>query len=134
MAEIPENARIVVADGHGARYFRSTAVGKKFSLQADSALKPEDLLDDGPAGSRPEEQTPRQTDEATFCKQLARALHRQLLRKEYDALVLIADPQSLGQIRDAMAPAVSQTLVLELNKELTGHSPAEIAKIIAGAH
>jgi len=130
MADIPADALIVVADGRGARLFRNQGSAHELSLKQESSLKPKHLMEEGPSGSRPEEQSPQQTDEATFSKQLANMLHTQLEEKKYKALVLIADPQSLGQIRDAMHASVKQSLVLSLNKELTGHSLLEIEKAL----
>ncbi len=39
----------------------------------------------------------------------------------------MADPQTLGQFRDAMHKELEASIVLTLAKELTNHSIAEIA-------
>ena len=74
MTQIPHNALIVIADGGGATLFRSSGSGAELSLKEERKLSPKDLSEEGPSGSRPEDQTPRQTNEATFAKQLAQAL------------------------------------------------------------
>jgi protein required for attachment to host cells len=128
--KVPHNALVVVADGTGARFFRNTAKEGKIALAADGELKPSHLLDDGPAGKRPPESTAQETDEATFAKQLAKELYRRAHRDEFAALVLIADPQTLGQIRPSLHREVLARLVTELAKTLTKASIPDIQKAL----
>jgi len=116
---IPENALIVVADGTGARFFRNAGSENRLSLSAIGELAPADLLNAGPAGNRPPESTSQETDEATFAKQLARELYRRVHSEKVAALVLIADPQTLGQIRPLLHKEVKDRLVAEVGKTLT---------------
>lgn len=125
---IPSHALVVVADGGKAILLRNTGAGGELSLREERRLSPRDLLKDGPSGSRPEEQTPRQTDEATFAKQLAEALYRMSQAGDYEDLVLVADPQTLGQLRDAMHKTVHASLVFTLDKDLTNHTLADITR------
>ncbi len=127
---IPDQTLVVVADGHQAILFRAQRTNEKLSLSEDTRLTPQNLDEDGPSGSRPEEQTPRQTDEATFAKQLAEALFRRRDANDFKHLVLVADPQTLGQLRDTMHKIVSESIILSLDKELTNHSVSEIAAIV----
>jgi protein required for attachment to host cells len=116
---IPENALIIVADGTGARFFRNAGSENRLSLSAIGELAPADLLNAGPAGNRPPESTSQETDEATFAKQLARELYRRVHSEKVPALVLIADPQTLGQIRPLLHKEVKDRLVAEVGKTLT---------------
>lgn len=127
---IPQNALIVVADGSKAVLFRNEGTGGELSLREEQRLSPKNLLDDGPSGSRPEEQTLRQTDEATFAKQLAEAIYKMKHAGKFEKLVLVADPQTLGQLRDVMHKTVRDSIVLTLAKELTNHPTDEIADLI----
>lgn len=68
----PHNALIMIADGGKAILFRTQGTSGELSLREEKRLSPENLLDEGPSGSRPEEQTLQQTDEAIFAKQLAK--------------------------------------------------------------
>ena len=118
---------IVVADGGEARLFHSEGQGDKFSLKQVKVLKPKDLLDDGPSGHRPPEQDEHATDEATFAKQLAHYLNAAALKGEYEHLVLMADPQTLGQIR----PQLHKETLLRMEKEVAKtftNSPVEDIK------
>ncbi|MEY4967203.1 MAG: hypothetical protein RL274_2786 [Pseudomonadota bacterium] len=99
MAEkVPHKALVVVGDGVGARFFRNVENALHIELSAEGELKPSNLLDDGPSGVRPSEQSHHETDEATFAKQLAKDLCRRAHIGDLAALVLIADPQTLGQV------------------------------------
>lgn len=130
---IPQQSLVVVADGHQAILFRSNGLKDDLSLVEERRLTPKDLAEEGPSGSRPEEQTPRQTDEATFAKQLANTLNSMKLAHKFDHLVLAADPQTLGQMKDVLHKTVTSSLILSLDKELTNHSTADIAKIVRAA-
>lgn len=124
---IPNNALVVVADGGKARLFRNAGHGQEIRLHEDAHLTPQDLANEGPSGSRPEEQTPRQTGEATFAKQLVRRLDAMRQQGAYDHLVLAADPQTLGQMRDAMSKAVADSIVFSVAKDLTNHPAQDVA-------
>lgn len=128
--KIPHNAFVVVADGTGARFFRN--IGQDFSvtLKADGQLQPAHLEDDGPSGKRPHESTSLETDEATFAKQLAKELYRRAHHGDFAALVLIADPQTLGQLRPLLHKEVQSRLVSEHGKTLTKATIADIQKTL----
>ena len=128
--KIPHNALIVVADGTGARFFRNSGQDFRVSLAADGEFKPSDLLNDGPAGHRPPESSKQETNEATFAKQLANELYRRAHSGGFASLVLIADPQTLGQIRPSLHKEVQSRLVSEMAKTLTKASIAEIQKAL----
>lgn len=128
--KVPQNALIVVADGTGARFFRNVGQENKVRLSAEGDLKPSNLLSDGPSGRRPVDSSDQETDEATFSKQLANELYRRAHGGDFAALVLIADPQTLGQIRPALHKEVQARLVSEVSKTLTRASIADIQKAL----
>ncbi|MBC9207613.1 host attachment protein [Roseomonas aerophila] len=128
--DIPNNALILVADGGKAMLLRNTAPsGGEVSLTEEGRITPESAAQ-GPSGSRPEDQTPGQTSEATFSKQVAQALNALKQQNGFDALVLVADPQSLGQIREALHKTVDAAVIKSLSKDLTNHSLDDIAKAL----
>lgn len=127
---IPRNALIVVADGTGARFFRNKGQDLKVSLTADGEYNPTHLNDDGPAGHRPPESSSQETEEATFAKQLAKELFRRAHIGDFAALVLIADPQTLGQIRPSLHKEVQAKMVREVGKTLTKAPIADIQKAL----
>lgn len=128
--KIPYNALVVVADGTGARLFRNTSHDSKVSLSADGEFGPTDLDNDGPSVKRPPESSKQETDEATFAKQLTKELYRRAHSGEFAALVLIADPQTLGQMRPSLHKEVQDRLVAEIGKTLTKASIADIQRAL----
>ena len=128
--KIPHNALVVVADGTGARFFRNAGHQHQVSLAAEGEFDPTHLLDDGPAGKRPTDSSHQETDEATFAKQLAQELNRRALSGDFAALVLIADPQTLGQIRPTLHKEVQNRLVSEIGKTLTKASVTDIQQAL----
>jgi protein required for attachment to host cells len=128
--KIPHSALVVVADGTGARFFRNTGQEDNVLLSAEGEFKPSHLLDDGPSGKRPAESSKQETDEATFAKQLAKELYRRAHSGNFAALVLIADPQTLGQMRPLLHKEVQDRLVSEVHKTLTKASIADIQKAL----
>lgn len=127
---IPHKALIVVADGTHARFFRNMGRETKLHLSAEGELKPAHLLYEGPAGKRPKDSPPKEVDEATFAKQLAQELFRRVQNKEFEALILIADPQTLGEIRPSLHKEVQSHLISEIPKTLTKASVADIQKAL----
>ena len=122
--KIPAGTLVVVADGEGARVFRNIGSDQALTLQQQDLLELMNMNDDGPAGLMPAESTGRQLDEATFAKQLANRLNDGALKDRYAHLVLIADPQTLGQMRPLLHKETEQRLVAEIAKTLT-NSPLE---------
>jgi protein required for attachment to host cells len=127
---VPHNALVVVADGTGARLFRNKGQDFKVSLVADGELHPTGILHDGPSGHRPPESSHQETNEATFAKHLAHELYRMAHRGDFAALVLIADPQTLGQIRPILHREVKDRIIGEHHKALTKASIADIERAL----
>ncbi len=129
---VPERAWVVVADGHGARVLVNQGSEESPRLVEKQALKPQDLLSEGPAGSRPQGDSPRDTDEATFAKQLALWLYQQAHGGAFQQLVLAADPTTLGQMRPLLHKEVQSRLVREVSKTLTRSTPDEVLRSVTG--
>ena len=49
----------------------------------------------------------------------------------FSRLVLVADPQTLGQLREAMHKSVEASIASTLSKELANHSVPEIKAILS---
>jgi protein required for attachment to host cells len=122
--KIPAGTLVLVADGEGARVFRNIGDDKALVLQQQDMLELMNMNDDGPAGSMPTESTGKQVDEATFAKQLALRLNAGALKGEFEHLVLIADPQTLGHMRPLLHKQTVERTVAEIAKTLT-NSPLE---------
>ncbi len=133
MDKIPTGAWVVVADGGKARIFSNVGKDGAISLQQACVVEPKDLDNDGPSGHVPAEASASHIDEATFAKQLANRLNLAALKHEYAHLVLIADPQTLGQMRPQLHVETTRRMVGELAKTLTNSPVDDIEKSLRGA-
>lgn len=130
MVKIPENAWVVVADGVHARLLRNVGKGMQLELQQVKVIEPFELEDEGPSGRMPPDADQSHIDEATFAKQLAHWINAAALGQKFEHLLLIADPQTLGQIRPQLhAEAVKRT-VGELSKTLSNATLPDIERVI----
>ncbi len=126
---ISKNSIVVVADGHGATLYRNTA-DQGIELKRTAELGPKDLLDDGPAGSAPVDSSPKDLDEATFAKQLTERLNRLAMDGKLEEVVIIVDPQTLGQMRQSYHATLRQAIVKEIPKTLTQSSLEDIERAL----
>lgn len=131
MDRIPADAMVVVADGTGARVFRNVGTQGTLSLQQQDLLTVQNVDDEGPSGSAPVEQSPQQTDEATFAKQLANRLNHGALTNAYTSLVLVADPQTLGQMRPQLHKETLQRMHAEVAKTMTNSPLQDIERSLS---
>jgi protein required for attachment to host cells len=131
MNNIPNDAVVVVADGQGARVFRNRGDGHSVSLHQYDLQELVNMNDEGPAGSMPGESTGKQIDEATFAKQLAHGLNQGALKDQYEHLVLVADPITLGRVRPLLHKETARRVVAEVGKTLTNSPLADIERALS---
>lgn len=74
------------------------------------------------------ETEPKKQEAINFAKQIASRLDQGLNKKEYIELVVVAAPSFLGLLREQLSNNVSRSLVLEMDKNLTQHTPDDIRK------
>jgi len=74
-----------------------------------------------------------QLEEDRFAAETAEMLKDRALRNEYDALVVVAPPRTLGELRKHYHKEVEKRLVAEVPKDLVNVPVAEIEKILQGA-
>jgi len=133
-ANVPANALVVVADGAKALFYRNKGSQTDIKLVLQDKFAQGDLGDldsQAPTGhSAPAHLSPNEDGEAAFAKQLADRLSKDAVANRYDALVLIADAQTLGQIRKSLHKAVETRIVRTMSKDYTHQSSDEIAKAL----
>ena len=132
---LPNSATVAVADGETLKLFRNGAHDGALSLSAIAA--PE--LDGGNAGSggrhrssagNPDDKTQA---EDGFAAASAAWLNRQVLDGKINALMVIAAPRTLGELRRHYHKQLQAVLVGELAKDLVGRPVAEIEAAVAAA-
>ncbi len=133
---------ILVADGARARVIESNGPGAPLSVvktfgNDDGRTKTEDLMTDKPGrvgeSAKPNQQhgyEPR-TDaheqaEIEFLTEVAVDVNSAALAGKFDRLAVVAPPQALGRLRNALDSHASQRIVAELNKDLTKFSDDDI--------
>jgi protein required for attachment to host cells len=124
MQNLPAGTLVVVADGTKARMFRNVGESDALSLRQEQMLDATTIPLQGPSGSAPPQRTPQENDERTFNKHVAQWLNEGALKQEYAQLVLVADPQTLGEIRPQLHKETRQRLLGEIAKTLT-NAPVE---------
>jgi protein required for attachment to host cells len=145
--QIPHNSVILVADGRKSLFFRNEGDADFPNLsvvEKDSHPNPahheqaSDLAGqsmktaDGRGGSM-EEVDFHQQEEDRFAAATAEMLKDRALRNEYDALVVVAPPRTLGELRKHFHKEVKKRLVAELPKDLVNTPVPEIEKILQDA-
>ena len=112
--------RDLKSDRPGIVYARAPAAGKRRG----------GVLHSGTGGER----HPRQHAAVVFASRIAAELERAYQMQQFSRLVLVAGPSFLGRLRAALSPALKETVVAEVRKDLLKdsdtavreHLPAEI--------
>jgi protein required for attachment to host cells len=74
-----------------------------------------------------------QMEEDRFAAETAELLKKRALANDFESLIIVAPPKTLGELRKHYHKEVESRLVGEIAKDLTGHPVDEIEKIIASA-
>jgi protein required for attachment to host cells len=142
--QIPHDSFVLVADGRKSLFFRNEGDGAFPNLRVeDKAVHPnpahhEQASDtagqsmktiDGRGGSM-EEVDFHQLEEDRFAAETAAMLEKRALANEFESLVVVAPPKTLGELRKHYHKAVAQRLVAEVPKDLVNVPVAEIEAIL----
>ena len=146
--QVPHNSFVVVADGKKMLFFRNEGDSEFPKLEVERKREQEDLSDaemktDGPgrtfdasggAGrSAYEEVDFHQLEEDRFAQETAEMLKRWALRNDFESLIVVAPPRTLGELRKHYHKEVEKRLAGEIAKDLTGHPVEQIEKIITAS-
>ena len=74
-----------------------------------------------------------QAEENDFASGIVGMLNSQVLTNQFNDIVIIAAPKTLGEMRKHYHKKLEEALVGEIAKDLTGHSIADIEKTINAA-
>ncbi len=95
--------------------------------------KPGRRRDDGEHGRSAMDETDfHEKAKEDFAKELAEDLSKKALNNVYEKLVLVADPSTLGILRDNLHDEAKKRVTDEVAKTLTNHSPSDIQRILCG--
>lgn len=146
MKRLIRHAWVLVTDGGRALVYRNE--GDAF--KPDLRLLQSQSHDNPPSRDQGRARPPRANDsmgrrsamevtdlhqvaEDRFIAAVAEDLDRSFRAGEFEQLLVVAPPVALGEFRKVASPAVTRSVVLELDKDLTKHAPAEIAKLLVKA-
>ena len=143
---IPKNALVLVADGRKMLFLRNKGKGQQIELvteahhERDDRKNSEIKSDAAGAGAqsgghgRPamEETDFHQQDEDRYAADAADQLRIRALAGDYDALVIVAPPRTLGELRKHLHKDVEKRVVMELAKEMTDRPLPDIAAMLMG--
>ncbi len=74
-----------------------------------------------------------QLEEDRFAAEAADLLKRRALANEFEKLIIVAAPKTLGELRKHYHKEVEQRLAGEVSKDLTGHPIPDIEKALLNA-
>ena len=143
---LPNQALVLVADGRKILFFRNHGDENQIDLRTEAHderadAKDSDMKTDS-AGSmkqsggfgRPsyDETDFQQQAEDQWAKDTAGLLNRRALSNDYDALVVVAPPKTLGELRKHFHKETEKRIVATFNKEMTDRPLADIEDLLAG--
>jgi protein required for attachment to host cells len=141
--QIPHDGFVLVVDGRKSLFFRNAGDAEfpNFALEdkevernPDHHEKASDLAGQasGTLMGTMGETDIHQHEEDRFAADTAEMLKRRALRGDYEALVVVAPPRTLGELRRHYHKEVERRLLGELTKDLTNVPVAEIEQILQG--
>jgi protein required for attachment to host cells len=143
--QIPPNALVMVGDGSRALFLRNRGTRADIDLVMEREIK----LDNPPTREQGTDRPGRlfgsdgvsrtsvgETDfhqlaEQKFAERIADDLYRMGHAQEFAALVVVAPPRMLGDLRAALHPEVTERIVAEIPKDLAGHPLPEITRLLS---
>jgi len=133
--DLPQNTVVAVADGEKLSLFRNDGDAATVNLTAlpDPAIDSSKISSGARHSSSSANPDDSQQDEDGFGAGVTDMLNKQVLEGKIKSLVIIAAPRTLGEMRKGYHKSLSDVLIGELDKDLTGHSVQDIEKALAAA-
>ena len=144
MTKLKNGTWVLVADGEKALFLENRTDGEDPFLEvfredeqdnppnSEQAANRPGRFNDGPSVHRSAVQDTdwHQLAKDRFAQDLAEILYDKAHKGAFDALVLVAPPKTLGELRSEMHQEVSDKVIGEVPKTLTNHPVDEIEKIV----
>ena len=137
---LPNNALVLVADGRKMLFLRNHGEGTQIDLRLESHREQGDAANGDQAGDAPRssgagvggrrsalgETDFHQIEEDRFAAEAADLLRERALSGDFNSLVVVAPPRTLGELRKHYHKEVASRIVDEFHKDLTGCTIEEI--------
>ena len=141
---VPHNSFVLVADGKKMLFFRNEGDEDFPKLEVETKEEQENpptreqksdeagrTYPSGGVGHHAYSETDfHQLEEDRFAADAAEMLKARALRNEFDSLIVVAPPRTLGELRKHYHKAVEKRLTGEIAKDLTGHPVPDNEKIL----
>jgi protein required for attachment to host cells len=145
--QISHNAVVLVADGRKLLFLRNEGDDVYPNLIVESAQEQanpsttEQATDAAGAASSPQGAARtsyqptdfHQLEEDRFAADAADMLKRRALANDFDSLIVVAPPRTLGELRKHYHKEVSSRLTGEIDKDFTGHPISDIEQAVKAA-
>jgi len=137
---------IAVADSAHAAIYAQAAPGAALAAVPGGALASPNLKGGEIVSDRPgrafdsagqgrhameSEVDPRRQETLAFVREVAALLEARAKRNEFDRLVLVAPPRTLGDLREALDKTVKSRVAAEIAKDLVALKPDELRARLA---
>ncbi len=143
--DIPNQALVVVGDGEKALFLRNKGNAQELKLEVENIFGQDNpatheqgtdkpgrtAASAGTARSAMEETDWHRLGEERFAAEIATVLYRRAHANKFEALVVVAPPKVLGNLRKAFHKEVVDRIIAELPKELTSHTVPDIERLLA---
>ncbi|MTV15457.1 MULTISPECIES: host attachment protein [Bradyrhizobium] len=148
MAGIPNNALVFVGDGRKALLLRNEGDNRLPSLKAEAVFEDQNQATHLQGTDRPghfvkgiasgqrgavEPTNWHELEEYRFTKRVARAAEEIVRSGKATALVIVAPPRTLAELRTTLHPDVKRHIIAEIPKDLTKLAVREIEKHVVEA-
>lgn len=143
--KIPHNAFVFVGDGRKALFLRNDGDEKFPNLKTEKVFEEEHPPSHEQGTERPgrvskasghrsavEPTDWHDIEEHQFARKVAAALEEVIRTRKVQALVVVAPPRALADLREAFHADVKACIIAEINKDLTKHPVWEIEKHLTG--
>ena len=145
--QIAHDTVVLVADGRKLLFLRNEGDGAHPNLVVENAQEHADAgtadqgtdrpgrtqSSVGPGRNSYEQADWHQIEEDRFAAEAADMLKRRAFANDYEKLIVVAPPRTLGELRKHYHAEVEKRLVGEIDKDLTGHPIADIERALGNA-
>jgi len=146
--KIPHNAFVLIGDGRKALFLRNEGDEKFPNLRTENVFEDDNPLTHDQGSERPgrvskaldsgqrsavEPVDWHHIEEHRFATNVATAMEKVVRTRRVPALVVVAPPKTLADLRNAFHADVQARIIAEINKDLTKHPVSEIEKHLTGA-
>ena len=146
--KIPHNAFVLIGDGRKALFLRNEGDEKFPSLKTENVFEDDNPLTHDQGSERPgrvskaldsgqrsavEPVDWHRIEEHRFATNVATVMEKVVRTRRAPALVVVAPPKTLADLRNAFHADVQARIIAEINKDLTKHPVSEIEKHLTGA-